>query len=117
MLAFADRFGVRNGKQLRALFSGRVNVIKQGLDQTYAKRLVLAIESIGGISRMELETPQNALSFEHSGEGEAQLAGELVPSTYPSGLAEKLEQARSQPRKHISPQATARRPPSPFGTR
>ncbi len=115
MLAFADKFGIRSGNHLRTLFSGKPNILKRGLDKTYAKRLVMAIEAIGGISRMEEETPYNAPRYDQIDPQDVQIAGDPVPSTYPQGLAKKLAAAQNLPTKKISPHiAAARRHHSPF---
>lgn len=117
MLDFADRFAVRNGAHLRALFSGKMNVIRKGLDATYAKRLVQAIESVGAVSRAELETPQNAPRIGQNDNEQSFLPGDLVPSTYPNGLAKKLAVARDLPRKQVSAGSTPKKSPSPFNKR
>lgn len=91
MMAFADRFGVRNGSQLKNLFSGKVNILKQGLDKTYAKRLAMAIEEIGCRSRIETDRTDKRLQYETNDD---LVLESRLPDTYPSGLAQKLEQAQ-----------------------
>ena len=115
MLAFADKFGIRSGNHLRTLFSGKPNVLKRGLDRTYAKRLTLAVEAVGGVCRMEEETPYNAPSYDQNESESVQIAGDPVPSTYPQGLAKKLVAAKKLPPKRVSPHVVApRKHHSPF---
>jgi hypothetical protein len=102
MIAFADRFGIKCGKQLRSLFSGQTNTLKHGLDRTYARRLALAIEEIGCRSRIECERTSSRGTYETAPDKGIQLSYAVIPSTYPQGLDKKLAQALAKDPKRLS---------------
>lgn len=55
-LAFAKKFRIQSRRQLEQLFSGKVITLKRNLPLTEAHRYIAAIQSLGGICRMERET-------------------------------------------------------------
>lgn len=110
MAAFSQRFNVHSGKQLHALFCGKPKILKAALDETTAKRLLLALEAIGARARVEPDTPMTQGAKSAAVSGAVGLADNLVPSTYPKGLAKKLERAKTLPVKVISADCKAQKP-------
>lgn len=114
MLDFAERFNILNQDHLRALFSGTPKTLKKGLDEDTAIRLLKALEGIGAAGRKEIEVPEVSSQLEltdnffDSTPPISPIAHQL-PVNYPTGLAEKLEQAQTQPVKSVSPKLAAKK--------